>query len=372
MHPRFCQARCHALVALVALLTIPVRGSTTLVVGELFPEIIATDQNGDVFQLSDHRGTIVLLHFCTMWCEACVASADGEADLVADLNERIGAGNWRLVDVLVQDQLSQQTDEVDADNWILGTGTPALTLHSGGTSLLEDVADAIGLSAFPTYFVLNAEGKVVSIMQEWPGNEAISDLVAEVWESAVDTQPPAIAGKRDVIVETKLAPVRVQFTYPTALDAVDGPVPVLCQPRTGSFFAFGRTSVNCGASDEAGNTSASSFGIVVRLPTTAGAVTTPGNLDKPLTVVDPGQQVRITAGGFAPGTIVQVSFTAADEGVADLDRTTAGPAGRMDVRVSVPSRIPGGASQFTAAGVDVDGAEFVRGWLVTVKKGPHR
>jgi hypothetical protein len=203
-------------------------------------------------------------------------------------------------------------------------------------------------------------------------NQPLIDAVAGVWAAYVEHLPPAIAPKKDVMVETRLAPVQVKFAYPTAIDAVDGMVPVSCRPPSGSLFPFGRSPVACTATDSSGNTGYSSFGVVVRTPTTPGAVTPPGNLDKPLTHVDPGQSVRVTAGGFAPGVAVQLSFTTSAMESIDLGAATAASDGRIDVRVKIPDRIPGGSSQVTAMSQGADGAEFVRAWLVTVDKGSRR
>jgi hypothetical protein len=201
-------------------------------------------------------------------------------------------------------------------------------------------------------------------------NQPLIDAVTNVWVAHLDLVPPTITSKRDVVVETKLAPVRVKFAYPTAADAVDGPVPVGCDPPSGSPFAFGTWPIVCTATDSSGNTSHSVFRVVVRLPTTAGAVTPPGNPAKPLTHVDPGQRVRVTAGGFAPGAPVLVSFITAAGVSSDLARTAAGADGRIDVRVKIPGRIPRGTSEVTATSVDADGGEFTRAWVVTVDGGP--
>jgi hypothetical protein len=66
----------------------------------------------------------------------------------------------------------------------------------------------------------------------------------------------------------------VNFTLPTANDAVDGPQLVTCNPASGSTFPLGTTTVTCSASDEHGNTSTASFTVRV-------ADTTPPSLTVP-------------------------------------------------------------------------------------------
>ena len=59
-------------------------------------------------------------------------------------------------------------------------------------------------------------------------------------------------------------PAVVRYARPTAVDAVDGEVPVTCTPRSGSRFALGRTMVTCEAVDSSGNTATARFAVLVR------------------------------------------------------------------------------------------------------------
>ncbi len=49
----------------------------------------------------------------------------------------------------------------------------------------------------------------------------------------------------------------------TALDSVSGALPVMCLPASGSLFPMGSTTVNCQATDDAGNTASGSFVVSV-------------------------------------------------------------------------------------------------------------
>jgi len=56
---------------------------------------------------------------------------------------------------------------------------------------------------------------------------------------------------------------RVTFKV-TARDGVDSAVPVACQPRSGSRFRIGRTTVRCEATDSSGNTGKAAFTVTVK------------------------------------------------------------------------------------------------------------
>ena len=64
------------------------------------------------------------------------------------------------------------------------------------------------------------------------------------------------------LAATSAAGAIATFTA-SALDAIDGPVAVVCAPASGSTFPIGATTVLCSATDAAGNTAAGSFAVTV-------------------------------------------------------------------------------------------------------------
>jgi hypothetical protein len=96
----------------------------------------------------------------------------------------------------------------------------------------------------------------------------------------VDSAPPTISGAVDKVVRAprykivrvsrgkrKRVPVKfVRVKYDvTAMDDVDGAVPVTCKPSSGSRFKVGRTTtVSCSATDTSANTARTSFTVTVR------------------------------------------------------------------------------------------------------------
>ena len=79
-----------------------------------------------------------------------------------------------------------------------------------------------------------------------------------------DTRPPVLDLPDRITVETTSRLGAIVSYTATATDLVDGSVPVVCAPASGSRFAMGRTDVRCTATDRAGNTRDGSFEVVVR------------------------------------------------------------------------------------------------------------
>lgn len=92
----------------------------------------------------------------------------------------------------------------------------------------------------------------------WTGTLTVSGV-------EFDVSAPTIRGaaSKTVRVSTKAKRVRVRYAI-TASDAVDGTVPAVCEPRSGSFFSLGRTKVACSATDSSGNTAKAQFTVLVK------------------------------------------------------------------------------------------------------------
>jgi HYR domain-containing protein len=65
----------------------------------------------------------------------------------------------------------------------------------------------------------------------------------------------------------------VNYTLPTAVDDQDGPVPVTCNPESGSLFPLGDSTVTCTATDSVGNPGQATFTVTVQDTTPPNLVT---------------------------------------------------------------------------------------------------
>src|SRR3954453_19796131 len=89
-------------------------------------------------------------------------------------------------------------------------------------------------------------------------------VLAQARDKSVDQMPPTIEQPQNVFVAARDASgAGVTFDVPSASDAVDGPVGVLCNPSSGSWFPLGTSTVVCGATDTSDNQATVSFTISV-------------------------------------------------------------------------------------------------------------
>jgi len=91
-----------------------------------------------------------------------------------------------------------------------------------------------------------------------------TNFAGDTVDPVPDQDPPVLTLPADITVDNDpgQAGAIVTFTA-TADDNVDGPITPVCIPASGSFFSLGDTTVDCTATDTAGNSASGSFTITV-------------------------------------------------------------------------------------------------------------
>jgi HYR domain/Bacterial Ig-like domain (group 3)/FIMAH domain len=160
----------------------------------------------------------------------------------------------------------------------------------------------------------------------------------------IDKTAPTVTAPANITTEaTSAAGATVTYSTATAVDTVDGPLPAVCTPASGSVFPLGPTTVSCSATDTAGNTGTASFTVTV-LDTTAPAVTVP---------------TSIVAEATSPaGAAVTFTATATDTVDGPLPVTCTRAPG---------STFPLGPTTVTCSAVDTAGNTGMSSFTVTVQ-----
>jgi hypothetical protein len=133
--------------------------------------------------------------------------------------------------------------------------------------------------------------------------------------TVVDTTPPVISGTPGDFTVEATGPDGATATYtaPTASDLVDGVVAVTCEPPSGALFPLDvATVVTCTATDSTGNSSTSTFTVLVS-DTTAPVLAVPGDITEEATGPD--------------GATVTYAVTASDTVDGDVPVTCVPPSG---------------------------------------------
>ena len=158
-----------------------------------------------------------------------------------------------------------------------------------------------------------------------------------------DTVAPVIAAHRDLCVDRGGKRVAaVVYAPPAATDDVDGPLPVICTPSSGSTLPLGRTDVSCSATDAAGNGAKASFTVTVRRVAADGVVDLFGH-HSDVPCVKSGQVLWVTAEGFSPGAQLTLFVETTTGDVTALPGASADRKGRLHTLVVLPAAPDGDA-----------------------------
>lgn len=183
-----------------------------------------------------------------------------------------------------------------------------------------------------------------------------------------DTTPPTLMLPTRVIAEATSTRGSLVSFAATAIDAVDGSLPIACAPTSGSQFALGTTGVACSARDSHGNQATGSFAIDVR-DTIAPQLMPPANLTVSgssggaavtyslPTVVEQGSGLSTLSCLPGSGTMFPIGTTVVTCRATDV----AGNTGSATFSVTVTPPVPAA----------VDGEMFGVGHLITRKTHQH-
>lgn len=118
-------------------------------VGHTIPDMMFSNLDGDIEQVSDYAGKVLLIDFWATWCKPCVASIPH----IDKMNSELDQNTFQMISVSA-DQTAEDVidfrDEKHAMPWVNWIATP----ESG-------IIDNLGISAFPTYLVIDPSGVIL-------------------------------------------------------------------------------------------------------------------------------------------------------------------------------------------------------------------
>lgn len=140
------------------------------------PDFTLVDQNGETHTLSDYRGKTVFLNFWATWCGPC----QNELPDIQALYESYGSNAGDLVvlgmaNPKTEDYPNNQDEtQAEVEQFLRDKGyTFPVAMDTTG-----EVFSAYGISAFPTTFMIDAEGNLFGYV--------VSQLSKEMMESIVE------------------------------------------------------------------------------------------------------------------------------------------------------------------------------------------
>ena len=131
--------------------------------GSDFPDISFTDTGNETHNLSEFKGSVILLNFWASWCPPCRAEMPSMEQLAEELKD----GDFVMIPVNVQ----EPQDLVESFVIEFEIGFPVYL------DINADAARAIGVSGLPTSILIDRDGSAVAVVTgaiEWDDDELIS------------------------------------------------------------------------------------------------------------------------------------------------------------------------------------------------------
>lgn len=186
----------------------------------------------------------------------------------------------------------------------------AIVTYSLGAATATDVVDtSVAVSCTPPSGSALPLG--VNTLTCTATDDAGGKTTAVYTFTVTDTGAPTLTLPAPILVAAT-SPAGAVVTYTaTATDLVQGTVPVVCTPPSGSTFPIGVTTVSCSAADASGNVATGSFTVTVDgVPPVVTAAATPSVL-----IWSPNKVlVPVTISGTATGRgVTSISYLVTDE-----------------------------------------------------------
>ncbi len=239
-----------------------------------------------------------------------------------------------------------------AINGVTAGGTTQYINNTNINNVVVGQADQVNVDAAFSQNVHVGENTITLNIGDWGGLNGFNfriDLSMQSSQPLVvvtppaDTTPPVITKPADITKEATGPSGAVVTFSVTATDAVDGSVPVVASPASGSTFAIGTTAVGLAATDAAHNTATASFTVTVR-DTIAPVVTVPTSITAEAT--------------SANGAAVTYAAPTATDAVGVTSLTSAPASG---------SAFPLGTTTVTATAKDAAGNTGTGSFTITVR-----
>ncbi|CAE7223664.1 bioF [Symbiodinium necroappetens] len=143
----------------------------SLRVGAMFPPVSGETLSGEPVAIQDFRGRVTLVSAWASWCAPCIAMFPHERALL----EELGGERFAILGVCTDRDLARglRVQSEHAHAW------PNLWAEKDGSTVATDLA----LSALPTYFVLDAQGRIVARLMS--GGEDIARELRRVVIEAI-------------------------------------------------------------------------------------------------------------------------------------------------------------------------------------------
>jgi peroxiredoxin len=125
--------------------------SPELRAGDVAPDLLGEDRDGNTIRVSDHRGKVVALTFWATWCSYCLK----ELPILENLQRRLGKARVEVVAVNI--------DKDRADYIAMRRRLKGFELTMAEDDRKQSVASAYGVSNLPHLVLIDKAGRLARV-----------------------------------------------------------------------------------------------------------------------------------------------------------------------------------------------------------------
>ncbi|NND93833.1 MAG: TlpA family protein disulfide reductase [Flavobacteriales bacterium] len=127
---------------------------TGIEIGQFAPPISSVDIDGRPFELSDLKGSVVLLDFWGSWCGPCIK----EAPTIVSINDEYASKGLKVVSIAIEknDKTWKKATKKLGFNWDIQLVERSQFVR------LNRIASAYEVTDIPSLFIIDEDGKILA------------------------------------------------------------------------------------------------------------------------------------------------------------------------------------------------------------------
>ena len=134
-------------------------------VGEYACNFKFLNQEGDVIELHDYLGKVIVLDFSTVWCHWCKVAAMEENNILSQFS----SDEVVWITVLLEDKTGNTVSVDEALEWAEEYNLHSPVLVGDPTKIVGDGETGYPVSGFPCFFIINKEMTIKMLLPGWNG-----------------------------------------------------------------------------------------------------------------------------------------------------------------------------------------------------------
>ncbi len=136
------------IIIVIATFSLNISAATVLKLGDVPPNYLGRDSNGDDVTLEDHKGKIVVISFWASWCTPCLK----ELPILENIQNTVGTDKVKVIAI----NFKEDSKKYRKIKKLLSSLNLTLTHDKRGS-----IGKKFGVEAIPNLFIVSKKGELV-------------------------------------------------------------------------------------------------------------------------------------------------------------------------------------------------------------------